>query len=92
MSDIAVVGLDCRFPKADDPAALWKLLLEGSDAIDEIPADPERDEETPEHEAEDAAAVRRGHREQRDPDPDEDEREHEDGGGIELHERRRARG
>ena len=37
--DIAVVGLDCRFPKADDPAALWKLLLDGADAIDEIPAD-----------------------------------------------------
>ena len=39
MTDIAIVGLDCRFPKADDPAALWKLLLEGSDAIDEIPAE-----------------------------------------------------
>ena len=37
--DIAVVGLDCRFPKADDPAALWKLLLDGADAIDEIPAE-----------------------------------------------------
>ena len=35
--DIAVVGLDCRFPKADDPAALWELLLDGADAIDEIP-------------------------------------------------------
>jgi 8-amino-7-oxononanoate synthase len=39
MCDIAVVGLDCRFPKADDPAALWKLLLDGADAIDEISAD-----------------------------------------------------
>ena len=39
MTDIAIVGLDCRFPKADDPAALWKLLLDGADAIDEIPAD-----------------------------------------------------
>ena len=39
MSDIAVVGLDCRFPKADDPAALWKLLLDGADGIDEIPAE-----------------------------------------------------
>ena len=39
MTDIAVVGLDCRFPKADDPAALWKLLLDGADGIDEIPAD-----------------------------------------------------
>jgi 8-amino-7-oxononanoate synthase len=40
MTDIAVVGLDCRFPKADDPAALWKLLLDGADGIDEI--GPER--------------------------------------------------
>jgi 8-amino-7-oxononanoate synthase len=40
MTDIAVVGLDCRFPKADDPSALWKLLLDGVDAIDEI--GPER--------------------------------------------------
>ena len=39
MSDIAVVGLDCRFPKAGDPAALWRLLLEGADGIDEIPAE-----------------------------------------------------
>ena len=39
MNDIAVVGLDCRFPKADDPAALWKLLLDGADGIDEIPTD-----------------------------------------------------
>ena len=39
MNDIAVVGLDCRFPKADDPAALWKLLLDGADGIDEIPAE-----------------------------------------------------
>ncbi|MDT5258971.1 MAG: hypothetical protein QOD10_4051 [Mycobacterium sp.] len=39
MCDIAVVGLDCRFPKADGPAALWKLLLDGADAIDEISAD-----------------------------------------------------
>jgi 8-amino-7-oxononanoate synthase len=39
MSDIAVVGLDCRFPNASDPAALWKLLLDGAEGIDEIPAD-----------------------------------------------------
>ncbi len=37
MSDIAIVGLDCRFPKASDPAALWRLLLDGADAVDEIP-------------------------------------------------------
>jgi len=39
MIDVAIVGLDCRFPKADDPAALWKLLLDGADAIADIPAD-----------------------------------------------------
>ncbi|MGA5462760.1 type I polyketide synthase [Mycobacterium sp. NPDC050041] len=39
MTDIAVVGLDCRFPKAEDPAALWRLLLDGADGIDEIPAE-----------------------------------------------------
>ena len=38
MTDIAIVGLDCRFPKADDPAALWNLPLDGGDGIDEIPA------------------------------------------------------
>src|SRR6201993_5013553 len=37
MIDIAVVGLDCRFPKADDPALLWRLLLDGADGIEEIP-------------------------------------------------------
>jgi 8-amino-7-oxononanoate synthase len=39
MADIAVVGIDCRFPKASDPAALWKLLLDGGDGIDEIGAE-----------------------------------------------------
>lgn len=38
MTDIAVVGLDCRFPRATDPAALWQLLLEGGDGVDEITA------------------------------------------------------
>src|SRR6202022_3879734 len=39
MDDIAIVGLDCRFPKAGDPAALWKLLLDGAEGIDEISSD-----------------------------------------------------
>lgn len=38
MSDIAIVGLDCRFPRAADPAALWQLLIEGRDAISAVPA------------------------------------------------------
>ncbi|MBI5722129.1 MAG: SDR family NAD(P)-dependent oxidoreductase [Burkholderiales bacterium] len=37
---IAVVGLGCRFPGgADDPAAYWQLLVEGRDAIREVPPD-----------------------------------------------------
>ncbi|WP_051182793.1 type I polyketide synthase [Nocardia vinacea] len=38
MTDIAIVGLDCRFPQAPDPAALWQMLLDGRDAISEVPA------------------------------------------------------
>ncbi|MFD3745831.1 type I polyketide synthase [Nocardia sp. NPDC058633] len=38
MTDIAVVGLDCRFPHAADPAQLWQLLIEGGDAISEVPS------------------------------------------------------
>jgi acyl transferase domain-containing protein len=37
---IAVVGIGCRFPGgADSPAALWRLLSSGEDAISEMPAD-----------------------------------------------------
>ncbi|GAB1694993.1 type I polyketide synthase [Krasilnikovia sp. M28-CT-15] len=36
---IAVVGMACRFPGAPDLDAYWRLLLDGMDAIDEIPAD-----------------------------------------------------
>ncbi|MFE3318083.1 type I polyketide synthase [Nocardia sp. NPDC059195] len=38
MTDIAVVGLDCRFPHAADPARLWQLLINGRDAISEVPS------------------------------------------------------
>ncbi len=34
---IAVVGLGCRFPKAPDPEAYWRLLAEGVNAVGEIP-------------------------------------------------------
>jgi acyl transferase domain-containing protein/pimeloyl-ACP methyl ester carboxylesterase/aryl carrier-like protein len=35
---IALIGLGCRFPGgADDPAAFWKLLVEGRDAVVETP-------------------------------------------------------
>ena len=37
---IAIVGMGCRFPgAANDPAAFWKLLSEGRDAISETPED-----------------------------------------------------
>jgi myxalamid-type polyketide synthase MxaE and MxaD len=36
---IAIIGLGCRFPGANDPAAFWQLLRDGVDAIREVPAD-----------------------------------------------------
>lgn len=36
---IAIVGIGCRFPGADGPAAFWRLLSDGVDAISEIPPD-----------------------------------------------------
>ncbi len=36
---IAVIGLSCRFPGAEDAEAFWRLLDEGVDATCEIPAD-----------------------------------------------------
>ncbi|MET0233302.1 MAG: type I polyketide synthase [Kibdelosporangium sp.] len=37
MGDIAIVGIDGRFPGAGDPAAYWDLLVRGGDAISEVP-------------------------------------------------------
>ncbi|WP_432973948.1 SDR family NAD(P)-dependent oxidoreductase [Dactylosporangium sp. CA-233914] len=38
---VAIVGVGCRFPGgADDPQSYWRLLLDGRDAITEVP--PER--------------------------------------------------
>lgn len=34
---IAIVGMSCRFPNADNLNAFWKLLIEGKDTIAEIP-------------------------------------------------------
>ncbi|MFF2793122.1 beta-ketoacyl synthase N-terminal-like domain-containing protein, partial [Streptomyces sp. NPDC058049] len=34
---IAVIGLSCRLPGADGPAAFWELLASGRDAIGEVP-------------------------------------------------------
>ncbi|NYT82354.1 amino acid adenylation domain-containing protein [Alcaligenaceae bacterium] len=44
VAPVAVVGLGCRFPGADDAAAFRRLLREGIDAIGDPPLDrPERD-------------------------------------------------
>jgi acyl transferase domain-containing protein/acyl carrier protein len=37
---VAIIGMGCRFPgQVDTPAGFWDLLLEGRDAVGEIPAD-----------------------------------------------------
>ena len=36
---IAIIGIGCRFPGANNPAAFWQLLRDGVDAIGEVPAD-----------------------------------------------------
>jgi acyl transferase domain-containing protein len=35
---IAIIGIGCRFPQADSPAAFWQLLRNGVDAITEVPS------------------------------------------------------
>ncbi len=35
--DVAVIGIACRFPGADDPEAFWTLLRDGKDAVGEVP-------------------------------------------------------
>ncbi|MGB1028059.1 MAG: polyketide synthase, partial [Rhodospirillaceae bacterium] len=34
---IAVIGMGCRFPGAEDPEAFWQLLAEGRDAVGPLP-------------------------------------------------------
>ncbi|GHO83944.1 type I polyketide synthase [Dictyobacter formicarum] len=36
---VAIVGMGCRFPGAKNLSAFWQLLLDGTDAIKEIPAE-----------------------------------------------------
>ncbi|MBC6366466.1 type I polyketide synthase [Algoriphagus sp. AK58] len=36
---IAIIGMSCRFPGANDLESFWKLILNGVDAISEIPED-----------------------------------------------------
>ncbi|GGA11494.1 hypothetical protein CYANOKiyG1_24420 [Okeania sp. KiyG1] len=35
---IAIIGMGCRFPKSPDPATFEQLLVNGVDAITEVPA------------------------------------------------------
>jgi 8-amino-7-oxononanoate synthase len=37
LEPIAIVGIGCRFPGANNPEAFWRLLCEGVEAISEIP-------------------------------------------------------
>ncbi|MFC5288227.1 amino acid adenylation domain-containing protein [Actinokineospora guangxiensis] len=37
--DIAIIGFDGVFPNADDPDELWQLVLNGEDALTEVPED-----------------------------------------------------
>lgn len=39
MEPIAIIGMGCRFPMANNPEGFWRLLLNGVDAITEIPQD-----------------------------------------------------
>ncbi|MER6434102.1 type I polyketide synthase [Streptomyces sp900105245] len=36
---IAIIGMGCRFPGAENPDAFWRLLQEGVDAVQEVPPD-----------------------------------------------------
>lgn len=36
---IAVVGMGCRFPGANSPDEFWRILIDGVDAIREVPSD-----------------------------------------------------
>ncbi len=39
LEPIAIIGIGCRFPGANNPEAFWQLLRQGVDAITEIPGD-----------------------------------------------------
>ena len=38
-TEIAVIGLACRYPNASGPDEFWRLLIEKRDAVTEVPAD-----------------------------------------------------
>lgn len=37
MEDIAIVGIACRFPGADDIDEFWEVLKNGEDHVQDIP-------------------------------------------------------
>ncbi|MBV8882509.1 MAG: polyketide synthase, partial [Chroococcidiopsidaceae cyanobacterium CP_BM_RX_35] len=39
MEPVAIIGIGCRFPKAQNPDSFWQLLRKGVDAITEVPSD-----------------------------------------------------
>ncbi|VEP11898.1 Polyketide synthase family protein [Hyella patelloides LEGE 07179] len=39
MENIAIIGLGCRFPGAENPEAFWQIMSNGIDAITEVPVD-----------------------------------------------------
>jgi acyl transferase domain-containing protein/surfactin synthase thioesterase subunit len=39
MEKVAVIGIGCRFPGAQDSESFWQLLLDATDAITEVPSD-----------------------------------------------------
>ncbi|MFF3017398.1 SDR family oxidoreductase [Streptomyces sp. NPDC057939] len=52
--DVAIVGMACMFPQAPDLAAFWSLVLDGRDAVTEVP--PERWDPAVHHSPEPGAA------------------------------------
>jgi acyl transferase domain-containing protein len=39
MEPIAIIGMACRFPGAEDSGTFWQFLRDGRDAITEVPLD-----------------------------------------------------
>ncbi|GAA3910457.1 type I polyketide synthase [Streptomyces lacrimifluminis] len=37
MRPVAIVGIDCRFPGAPDPAAYWDMLMRSGDGVEKVP-------------------------------------------------------
>lgn len=37
MNEIAIVGIDCRFPQAPDAGAYWELLMRSGDGVGHVP-------------------------------------------------------